>query len=58
MRLTIEIIAALLLLVCVSASSAASAAGKGGRSADGLSRAFGMPETASLATRCAAIRRQ
>ena len=58
MRLTIEIIAALLLLVCVSASSAASAAGKGGRSADGSSCAFSMPETASLATRCAAIQRQ
>jgi hypothetical protein len=58
MRLTIEIIAALLLLVCVSASSAASAAGKGGRGADGLSCAFCVPESASFATRCAAIRRQ
>jgi len=35
MRLTIEIIAALLLLVCISASSAAFAGASGGRSADG-----------------------
>jgi hypothetical protein len=43
MRLTIEIIAALLLLVCVSGSSAAFAAGKIGGSADGLSCAFSLP---------------
>jgi hypothetical protein len=58
MRLIIEIIAALLLLVCVSASSAAFAAGKVGRSADGLSCAFTLPQDASPAARCAAIRRQ
>jgi hypothetical protein len=58
MRLTIEIIAALLLLVCISASSAAFAAGKIGRSADGLSCAFSLPQNASPAVRCAAIRRQ
>ena len=58
MRLTIEIIAALLLLVCISASSAAFAAGKAARSADRLSCAFSLPQNASLAERCAAIRRQ
>jgi hypothetical protein len=58
MRLTIEIIAALLLLVCISGSSAAFAAAKGGRSADGLSCAFSVLENASPAARCAAIRRQ
>jgi len=58
MRLTIEIIAALLLLLCISASSAALAAGKTGRSADGLGCAFTLPQNASPAARCAAIRRQ
>ena len=58
MRLTIEIIAALLLLVCISGSSAAFAAGNVSRSADGLSCAFSMPQNASPAARCAAIRRQ
>jgi hypothetical protein len=58
MRLTIEIIGASLLLVCISASSAAFAAGKIGRSADGLSCAFSLPQSASPAVRCAAIRRQ
>jgi hypothetical protein len=58
MRLTIEIIAALLLLICISGSSAAFAAGKVGRRADGLSCAFSVPENASPAVRCAAIRRQ
>jgi hypothetical protein len=58
MRLTIEIIAALLLLVCISATSAAFAAGKLGRSADGLACAFSLPQNASPAARCAAIRRQ
>ncbi len=58
MRLTIEIIAALLLLVCISATSTAFAAGKLGRSADGLGCAFSLPQNASPAARCAAIRRQ
>jgi len=58
MRLTIEIIAAALLVVCVTASSAAFAAGKPGKSADGLSCSFGVPANASPAARCAAIRRQ
>jgi hypothetical protein len=58
MRLTIEIIAALLLLICISASSAAFAAGMIGRSADGLVCAFSLPQNASPAARCAAIRRQ
>jgi hypothetical protein len=55
MRLTIEIIAAALLVFCISASSAAFA---GGRSADGLSCGFSVPANASPAARCAAIRRQ
>jgi hypothetical protein len=58
-RLTIEIVAAALLLFCISASSAAFAAGsKTGRSADGLSCAFSVPQNASPAARGAAIRRQ
>ena len=58
MRLTIEIIAAALLVFCISATSAAFAAGKAGRSADGLSCAFSVPANSSPAARCAAIRRQ
>jgi hypothetical protein len=58
MRLTIEIIAALLLVICISASSAALAAGRTGRSADGLTCSFTLPQNASPAARCAAIRRQ
>ena len=59
MRLTIEIVAAALLLFCISATSAAFAAsGKAGRSADGLSCSFGVATSISPAARCAAIRRQ
>ncbi len=58
MRLLIEITAAALLVVCITASSAAFAAGKIGRSADGLSCAVALPQNASTAARCAAIRRQ
>ena len=58
MKLVIEIIAAALLVICISASSAAFAAGKAGRSADGLSCAFTAPPNASPAARCAAIRKQ
>ena len=59
MRLTIEIVAAALLLFCISATSAAFAAGgKTGRSADGLSCGLSVPKNASPAARCAAIRRQ
>jgi hypothetical protein len=58
MRLTIEILAAALLLFCISASSAAFAAGKSGKSADGLSCALSVPANASSAARCAAIKRQ
>jgi hypothetical protein len=59
MRLIIEVAAAALLVVCISATSAAFAAGgKAGRSADGLSCAFGVAKNASPAARCAAIRRQ
>ncbi|HEY3790961.1 MAG TPA: hypothetical protein VGM09_03960 [Bradyrhizobium sp.] len=58
-RLTLEIAAAALLLFCISASSAAFAAGsKAGRSADGLSCSFSLPQNASPVARCAAIRRQ
>lgn len=58
MRLLIEIAAAVLLVVCISASSAAFAAGKPGRSADGLSCGFTVRQNASPAARCAAIKRQ
>jgi len=58
MRLTIEIAAATLLVVCISASSAALAAGKMGRSADGLTCGFAVPQNATPAARCAAIKRQ
>ena len=58
-RLTIEIAAAALLVVCIGATSAAFAAGgKTGRSADGLSCAFSVPANASPAARCVAIHRQ
>jgi hypothetical protein len=58
MRLLIEIAAAALLVVCITVSSAAFAAGKSGRSADGLSCGFTVPQNASPAARCAAIKRQ
>lgn len=56
MRLLIEIAAAA-LLICIATSSAAFAAGTG-RSADGLSCGFSLPQNASPAARCAAIKRQ
>jgi hypothetical protein len=56
MRLVIEILAALLLVLCVGGSSAGFAAG--GRSADGVSCSFSVPQNATPAARCAAIRRQ
>ena len=58
MRLTIEIIAAALLVCCITASSAAFAADRPGKSADGLSCSFSVPENASPAARCAAIKRK
>jgi hypothetical protein len=59
MRLTIEIVAAALLMVCISVTSAAFAAGSNiGRSADGLSCSFSVAKSASPAARCGAIRRQ
>ena len=58
MRLLIEIAAAALLMVCITATSAADAAGKLGRSADGLSCSFSVAQDASPAARCAAIKRQ
>ena len=45
MRLMIEIAAAALLMVCISAT-------------DGLSCSFSVPQGASPAARCAAIKRQ
>ena len=57
MRLAIEILAAALLVFCITATSAAFAASKA-RSADGLSCSFSVPAGASPAARCAAIRRQ
>ena len=56
MRLLIEIAAAALLVICIASSSAAFAAGK--RSADGLSCGFSLPQNATPAQRCAAIKRQ
>jgi hypothetical protein len=55
MRLMIEIAAATLLVVCISATSAASAAGKG---AQGPGCAVSVAKGASPAARCAAIKRQ
>jgi len=57
-RLVIEIIAALLLVICVTATSAAFAAGKTGRTTDGLACNISLPQNASPAARCAAIGRQ
>ncbi len=50
----IAISAVALLMGCISAA----AAGKLGRSADGLTCAFRVPQNASPAARCAAIKRQ
>ena len=58
MKLMIEIAAAALLVVCISATSAAFAAGKMGKSADGVSCGFSVAKNASPAARCAAIKRQ
>jgi len=57
MRLLIEIAAAALLVICIATTSAAFAAGKG-RIADGLTCGFSVPQNASSAQRCAAIKRQ
>ena len=58
MKLMIEISAAALLVVCISATSAAFAAGKAGKSADGLGCSFSVAKNALPAARCAAIKRQ
>ncbi len=58
MRLMIEIAAAALLVVCISATSAAFAAGKAGKSADGPRCSFSVAKNVPPAARCAAIRRQ
>ena len=55
MRLVIEIIAAILLVLCVTVTSAAYAAG---RTADGTGCGVSVPAGASPAARCAAIKRQ
>ena len=57
-RLVIELIAALLLVICVTATSAAFAAGNVSRTADGLGCNISLPQNASPAARCAAMRRQ
>ncbi|MFT4121021.1 hypothetical protein [Bradyrhizobium sp.] len=57
-RLLIDITAAALLVVCITASGAAFAAGKTGRSADGLSCAVSLPQNATPPARCVAIKRQ
>ncbi|WP_407177332.1 hypothetical protein [Bradyrhizobium sp. STM 3562] len=57
MRLAIEIIAALLLVLCVSVPSAAFA-GRLGHGADHVSCAFSVPHNATPATRCIAIKKQ
>lgn len=58
MRLLIEIAAATLLVVCITATSAAYAAERIGRGADGLSCGFSVPQNATPAARGAAIKRQ
>ena len=58
MKLMIEIAAAALLVVCISATSAAFAAGKAGKSADGLGCSYSVAQGASSAARCAALKRQ
>ncbi|MEA2922598.1 MAG: hypothetical protein QOF07_2561 [Bradyrhizobium sp.] len=58
MRLTIEIIAAALLVFCISATSAAFGAGKPDSRANALGCSFSVPAKASPAARCAAMRRQ
>ena len=58
MRSAVGIVASLFLMVCVGASGVAFAAPGLGRSADGLSCGFSVPQHASPAQRCAAIRRQ
>ena len=58
MRLLIEIIAAILLVCCVSRHQRRRAAGKMGRAADGVSCGVSVPANASPAARCAAIKRQ
>lgn len=58
MRVLIEIATAALIVICITASSAAFAAGKMGRSGDGLSCAASLPQNATPAARCTAIKRQ
>ena len=55
MRLAIEIVAALLLVICVTATSAAFAADRPGRTADGLGCHFSLPQNASPAARICGV---
>lgn len=58
MRWANHVAAILFLVLCVGASNAAFAAPRLGRSAHGWSCGFTVPQNASPAQRCAAIRRQ
>ncbi|WP_249780916.1 hypothetical protein [Bradyrhizobium sp. dw_78] len=58
MRLIVEIVAAILLICCVSVSSAAFVVSRPGRSPDGLNCSFSVSQNASPAVRCATIHRQ
>ena len=58
MRLAGETVATLFLALCIGASNAAFAAPRRGSGAHRLSCGFSVPQNASPAQRCAAIRRQ
>jgi hypothetical protein len=58
MRLLIEIAAAVLFIVCITVTRAAFAACRTGRSTDGLTCGFSMPQNATPAARCTVIKRQ
>lgn len=58
MRLAIQMAVILFLVLCIGASNAAFAAARSGHSTDRLSCGFTVPQNATPAQRCAAIRRQ
>ena len=58
MRLAGETVATLFLALCIGASNAAFAAARPGHNTGRLSCGFSVPQNASPAQRCAAIRRQ
>ena len=58
MKFRIGIAPAARLVAGICASGTADAAGKLGRSADGVSCGFSLPQTATPAARCAALKRQ